>query len=177
MNKSIVFIPFLFITACQTTESNNLSNTKSGINNPIIRGLIKSESNWNPRAVSKASARGLTQVMPQTARGICGLSPNELFNPHKSIECGEKYMLRVIARAGNNCAAYSLYNKGEYAKPSCNRYARNLANNIAKETREPFSTVPAPQKAFVVSTFKMAQINRKTINSKDDGIATIEITN
>lgn len=174
--KQLLFIIPVLLSACQTVEHTGTPKN-SGINNPIIRGLIKSESNWNPRAVSKANARGLTQVIPRTAKNICGMTAHELFDPHKSIKCGEIYINRVIARAGNNCAAYSLYNKGEYAKPSCNSYAKKLVSNIAKETKIPFSTVPPDKRSFVSSTFRLANLNHSVANSINDSELTVIISN
>ncbi|MBV8154524.1 MAG: lytic transglycosylase domain-containing protein [Candidatus Eremiobacteraeota bacterium] len=36
----------------------------------LLVAVIAVESRWNPRAVSAAGARGLAQLMPQTARGL-----------------------------------------------------------------------------------------------------------
>jgi soluble lytic murein transglycosylase-like protein len=57
----------------------------------IIRAIAWVESRNNPNAVSKAGARGLLQVMPDTARKI-GCDPARLFEPEYNVMCGTRYL-------------------------------------------------------------------------------------
>jgi soluble lytic murein transglycosylase-like protein len=43
---------------------------KHGIDPALLAGLVKTESNFNPNAQSGAGAKGLTQLMDATARGL-----------------------------------------------------------------------------------------------------------
>jgi hypothetical protein len=63
-------------------------------------GLIAMESNGDPGAASAGvGARGLTQMMPATAKGL-GLDPDRLWEPAYSIEAGLIYMQGQIKRYG-----------------------------------------------------------------------------
>lgn len=65
---------------------------KYGIDPAITLSVIIHESRGNPHVVSSVGAIGLMQIMPGTARQVCGLSPEELYDPYKNIECGVKYL-------------------------------------------------------------------------------------
>ncbi len=63
-------------------------------------GLIKMESGGNPGAASAGvGARGLTQMMPATAKGL-GLDPDRLWEPAYSIEAGAIYLANQVKRYG-----------------------------------------------------------------------------
>ena len=64
-----------------------------GVDTALLMALIRTESGFNPRAVSAAGARGLTQIMPETFRWLQGktgerLALDELFEPEISIRYG-----------------------------------------------------------------------------------------
>ena len=68
-----------------------------GIPVHIACGLIEVESGWNPKAISSCGAKGLTQVMPGTARPYLrverkSISSDELYNPVTSIIVGLSYL-------------------------------------------------------------------------------------
>lgn len=73
----------------------------SDINNPIIiLSLIREESYFNPNAISSVGARGLMQLMPQTAEDISqrnGIhySGEYLLNPNKNIKLGNLYYAHI----------------------------------------------------------------------------------
>ncbi len=64
----------------------------------LVYALIRQESNFNPKAVSAAGARGLMQLMPATARfvvrrtGVGDSSLQELYRPESNILLGQQYI-------------------------------------------------------------------------------------
>ena len=76
----------------------------------IILAIIKAESNYNPKAVSKAGAVGLMQLMPRTARA---LGVKDSFNPEQNIHGGVKYFSQLLNKfSGDHALALAAYNAG-----------------------------------------------------------------
>jgi hypothetical protein len=66
-----------------------------GIPVPLFLGLVTQESGWNPKAVSKAGAFGLTQLMPETVRGL-GVDPQQVASkPGLQLLYGALYLRRL----------------------------------------------------------------------------------
>ncbi len=79
----------------------------------LIRAVIKVESDYDARAVSYAGARGLMQLMPETA---AGLGVKDLHDPRENIFGGVRY-LRVLANLFNGDLELTIaaYNAGDGA--------------------------------------------------------------
>ena len=80
---------------------------------PLVRAVIKVESDYDPRAVSYAGARGLMQLMPETA---ARMQVKDINDPRENIFGGVRY-LRVLANMFNGDLELSVagYNAGEGA--------------------------------------------------------------
>ncbi|MEO8053287.1 MAG: transglycosylase SLT domain-containing protein [Acidobacteriota bacterium] len=85
----------------------------------LMAALARQESEFNPKAVSVVSARGLTQIMPSTGRELSRrlrikpYSTARLFQPQVNLQLGS-YYLRSVADSvdGRWEAALAAYNAG-----------------------------------------------------------------
>jgi soluble lytic murein transglycosylase-like protein len=79
----------------------------------LLASLVKAESNGNARAVSRAGAEGLMQLMPGTARD---LGVTDRFKPEENVRGGAIYLDELLARYHDNLAlALAAYNAGPEA--------------------------------------------------------------
>src|ERR1700692_5087348 len=60
-----------------------------GVAAELVASVIAVESNFNPNAVSLKSARGLMQLMPETAARF---GVTRIFDPQQKIEAGTRYL-------------------------------------------------------------------------------------
>lgn len=87
----------------------NAAASKYGIDPALLAGVIKAESNFDPGAGSPAGAQGLTQLMPETARGL-GVDPSD---PREAIEGGARLLREHLdAFGGDTELALAAYNAG-----------------------------------------------------------------
>lgn len=79
----------------------------------LVRAVIRVESDFDPRAVSPANARGLMQLIPETAERML---VTDSFDPRQNIFGGVRY-LRVLANLFNGDIQLTIaaYNAGEGA--------------------------------------------------------------
>jgi soluble lytic murein transglycosylase-like protein len=79
----------------------------------LVRAVIETESNWNPRAYSHKGAGGLMQLIPTTAQRF---GAYDVFNPQQNVDAGVKYLKTLLQRYnGNLDLALAAYNAGEGA--------------------------------------------------------------
>jgi len=84
---------------------------KYGVDFHLVKAIIRAESGFNPYAISRKGARGLMQLMPETAQRM---NVSNIFDPKDNIEGGIRY-LKYLFSLFNNDLRLSLaaYNAGE----------------------------------------------------------------
>jgi len=76
----------------------------------LIRAVIRTESDYNPNAVSRAGAMGLMQLMPATAESLGVTDP---FNISQNVHAGTRYLRQLLDRfEGDLELALAAYNAG-----------------------------------------------------------------
>jgi soluble lytic murein transglycosylase len=91
-----------------------------GIDPFVVAALIRQESEFNPRAVSRAKAYGLTQVLPSTGReisrraGVLNFSTPMLFEPDVNLRLGTYYLKNMLDQHGGRWEhTLAAYNAGK----------------------------------------------------------------
>jgi len=79
-----------------------------GVSPDLLAAVAKTESGFNPRAVSGAGARGLMQLMPATARGL-GVDPA---NPAEAVDGAARLISQHLRSFGSTSLALAAYNAG-----------------------------------------------------------------
>jgi hypothetical protein len=84
-----------------------------GVDASLVSALIRAESNYEPRAVSRKGARGLMQLMPATARRLSVAYP---FDPVSNVRGGVRYLKELLDRFDHRPElVLAAYNAGENA--------------------------------------------------------------
>jgi soluble lytic murein transglycosylase-like protein len=77
----------------------------------LIKAIIRAESGFNPAAVSRKGARGLMQLMPETASRM---NVSNSFNPRENIEGGVRYFKYLLSLFNDDLRlSLAAYNAGE----------------------------------------------------------------
>jgi soluble lytic murein transglycosylase-like protein len=80
-----------------------------GVPVPLFTALVWQESGFRPKARSSAGARGLTQLMPATARG---LGVRKIYDPAQNLAGGARYLRAQLVRFRSRRLALAAYNAG-----------------------------------------------------------------
>lgn len=86
---------------------------REGVDPRFIHAVIRQESHYDPHAVSPAGARGLMQLMPDTAKRFGTTNPDD---EEQNVEAGTKYLAWLLKRFdGDVSLTLAGYNAGEGA--------------------------------------------------------------
>ena len=94
------------------------ASLREGIDPELAFRLVRLESEFNPHAISKVGALGLTQLMPSTAKMLDSkvVTREQLFNPQTNLRVGFRYLRSLLDMyKGNVNHALLAYNRGEDA--------------------------------------------------------------
>jgi len=94
-------LPFAKIIA-KAAELNNLDPC-------LLHAIIINESNYRKTAISPCGARGLMQLMPETARE---LAVKNSFDPQENVAGGAQYYRKLLNEFGDHYTALLAYNSG-----------------------------------------------------------------
>lgn len=91
---------------------------RGGVPPELLAALVRQESWWDPRATSRAGARGLTQLLPATGRALARragepYSAERLYDPVVSLRLGSRFLADQLQRHdGEVRFALAAYNAG-----------------------------------------------------------------
>ena len=92
----------------------------NGLDPFTVAALIRQESEWDRRVISRARAYGLMQVLPSTGRdlsrriGLGGFQTSMLFEPQYNLQLGSYYLKKLLdAFNGEWEPALAAYNAGK----------------------------------------------------------------
>jgi soluble lytic murein transglycosylase-like protein len=120
----------------------------------LIASVIAAESNFNPKAISRRNARGLMQLLPETA---ARLGVHNIFDPAENIDAGTHYLSDLLTLYKNDLAlTLAAYNAGPLRVQQYGRvppfaetqlYVRKVRTAYAKRK----ATIPAGSKTVAAT--------------------------
>jgi soluble lytic murein transglycosylase len=136
---------------------------QNGLDPFLMAALIRQESQFDPTAVSRANARGLTQILPATGRELSRrlkvktFTTAALFQPSVNLELGTFYLKTLTSQVGGRTeAALAAYDAG------LTRARAWLTWGDFREPAEFIETVPfAETRDYVQTVLRNADVYRR----------------
>jgi soluble lytic murein transglycosylase len=129
----------------------------------LVAGLIRQESEFNPQALSRANAYGLTQVRPATGRqfaaraGVTAFTNRVLFQPAANLKIGAIILRSMLDKNNGNLEqTLAAYNAGPV------RAAEWVTWNTYREPAEFVESIPYTEtREYVQAVLRNADIYRR----------------
>jgi soluble lytic murein transglycosylase len=129
----------------------------------LVAGLIRQESEFNPQALSRANAYGLTQVRPGTGKlyarraGVMDFTNRVLFEPATNLKIGTTVLRSMLNDNGGNLEqTLAAYNAGP------NRAAEWVSWKTYREPAEFVESIPFTEtRDYVQAVLRNADIYRR----------------
>src|SRR5258708_2358078 len=139
----------------------------------VLAGLIREESEFDPKVVSYANAYGLTQVLPSTGRAISRqlkmrvFRASMLFDPEVNLNIGTFFLRNMLdSLNGKWEPALASYNAGR------GRVVRWLSANQYREPAEFVESIPITQtRIYVQSILRDADVYRRLYGTRPVSLA------
>jgi soluble lytic murein transglycosylase len=133
----------------------------------IVAALVRQESEFDPKAISRARAYGLTQVLPSTGRelsrraGMRGFAPAMLFEPDVNLKLGTMYLKTQLDQHGGSWEnTLAAYNAGQSRVAQWSTWAE------FREPAEFIETIPYTEtREYVQIVLRNADIYRRLYGS------------
>jgi len=127
----------------------------NGVDPALVDAMVRTESNYNPLAISSKGARGLMQLIPETGRRF---GVQDFFDPRQNIEGGVRYIKYLLNMFdGNVDLSLAAYNAGENLVARLGRIppypeTRNYVRKIRALYTKPYSYVDSNLEAAAART-------------------------
>jgi len=124
--------------------------SRYGVDAELITSVMEVESHFDPNAISRKNARGLMQLLPETAER---LGVKNIFDPLENIEGGTRYLKELLQLYNNDLTlALAAYNAGpdnvqKYGNVPPFRETVSYVNQVKRKYQKSKSGAPATQTA------------------------------
>jgi soluble lytic murein transglycosylase-like protein len=141
----------------------------------LVHSVVKTESNYNPLAVSPKGAQGLMQLMPATARRF---GVTDSFDIRQNVEGGVRYLKHLLGLFPDDMRlALAAYNAGEHAVArygwippyaETQQYVRRVGQRYNEAKQRNGSTAPLPATAAGAARTNPAETDHPVIDAYVD---------
>lgn len=137
----------------------------------LVRSLIRQESAFFTRAVSRSNALGLMQLIPPTAKEVAqdlkltSLEvPDDVFSPPTNIQLGTAYLAKMLRQfMGSVPVALASYNAGPRRIETFLRARPEVRTQALKASSDPWDEMWIDELPWAETTYYVKAILRNTI--------------